>query len=350
MTGGQQRRHDHSYRYAGTIYRCHAPGQSWWSCGSRRRPAVHFGHPERLRSNKAAVRPSQFHAGPHHHSERADHSPRPFYSAGQTAIGNPVLGANGVPLAGGWAISPRTASSPVALTIWCSTADNNQGTVAFVGPVSITARGGNTVANGGLLSANSTVNLSAPYVELGQPFQPPLASSQYDGDLSRGVLPTFGPGQFNVNAPLIDIGNLSLQNIGQATFNAINGDIRGDGTLDVAGAIVMRAGQIYPATEVNFTIAASDYIVGGVTQLGSVTILPGAHPPASAFRRREAQYLWLDHQPGRHAPGPARLDQYRLGWHYWHRSDRPAYRARPSRSRPSRSICCRRQRNLRFRH
>ena len=137
------------------------------------------------------------------------------------------------------------------------------------GPVSIAARGSIVVADGGNLTANSTVNLKAPYVELGQPFvQPGLANT-------FTTAPVYGPGRLSVTAQFIDIGNLALQNIGQATFTAINGDIRGDGTLDVAGNIVMQAGQIYPATGVTFTIASSDYTVGGVTQPGSVTILPG---------------------------------------------------------------------------
>ncbi|HEY3900016.1 MAG TPA: filamentous hemagglutinin family protein [Chthoniobacter sp.] len=200
--------------------------------------------------------------------------PVPFYAAGQTAVGHPVVGANGVALAGGgyFAVDSFLAGGFDNLTLGAA---NNEGMVVFNGPVNITARGSITVATGGLLSANSTVNLSASYVDLGLAFQPPLAQNQIYTPVTVGVLPTFGPGQLSVNAQLIDIGDLSLQNISQATFNAINGDIRGDGTLDVAGAIVMRAGQIYPATEVNFTIDASDYTVGAVTKPGSVTILPG---------------------------------------------------------------------------
>jgi hypothetical protein len=71
---------------------------------------------------------------------------------------------------------------------------------------------------------------------------------------------------------LIDIGNLSLQNIGSARFIADHGDIRGDGTLNVAGSIFLRAAQIYPPTAVTFTIAASDYTIGEETIPGSVTI------------------------------------------------------------------------------
>ena len=85
--------------------------------------------------------------------------------------------------------------------------------------------------------------------------------------------PTYGAASLTVNASLIDIGYLSLQQIGQANFIADNGDIRGDGELDVAGNIYMRAGQIYPPTAVSFTIAAYDYKVGVVTNPGTVTIV-----------------------------------------------------------------------------
>ena len=84
--------------------------------------------------------------------------------------------------------------------------------------------------------------------------------------------PSYGPGKLTILASLIDIGNLSLQSIGEANFIAAGGDIRGDGTLDVAGHITLTAGQIYPPSAVQFTIAAYDYKVDGKNHLGSVTI------------------------------------------------------------------------------
>ena len=72
--------------------------------------------------------------------------------------------------------------------------------------------------------------------------------------------PTYGAGNLTVEATsLIDIGALSLQNIGQANFIANGGDIRGDGILEMAGAMTLRAGQVYPPTAAGFTIAAFDY-------------------------------------------------------------------------------------------
>jgi filamentous hemagglutinin family protein len=192
--------------------------------------------------------------------------------SGPTTIGHPVLDSNGTAFNGSGyiAVSSFAGGGFDTLVLGGST-----GAVAFSGPVSIAARGSITLGNGGLISADSTVNLRAPYVQLGIPFQAPISSDQTNPPLNANLPPKYGPGSLNVTGQLIDVGNLSLQNIGRLTLTAINGDIRGDGTLDVAGNIVMQAGQIYPASAVTFTISAYDYSLGGVTQSGSITILPG---------------------------------------------------------------------------
>lgn len=148
------------------------------------------------------------------------------------------------------------------------------GTVEFAGPVTINARGSLTVAKGGVLFADRTVNLTAPYVALGQAFQtpgtniapfrgvPPEKISEEDFYFK----PTWGTGVLNVTASLIDIGTLSLQNIRLARLHADGGDIRGNGTLNIAGTLDLRAGQIYPTTASTFNIIAYDHIVGGVVQ------------------------------------------------------------------------------------
>src|SRR5262249_41917324 len=80
------------------------------------------------------------------------------------------------------------------------------------------------------------------------------------------------------------IGNLSLQGIGALNLTATNGDIRGDGTLDVAGNISINAVQVYAPSAVAFTIAAYDYVAGGSNQSGSVSFFSsGEHSlPLSA--------------------------------------------------------------------
>ena len=90
---------------------------------------------------------------------------------------------------------------------------------------------------------------------------------------------SYGPGALNVTAQFIDVGNLALLNIGQTNLTAMNGDIRGDGTFNAAGSLVLQAGQVYPATGVTFTIAVADYKVGNVTKPGSVTIMSGDTRP-----------------------------------------------------------------------
>jgi len=150
------------------------------------------------------------------------------------------------------------------------------GTVQFSGPVAITANQSISVGSSGIIYADAAVTLTAPYVDLGQAFEGPLTIAQQAQpvyvDSAGSAIPAaakFGAGSLNVNATsLIDVGNLSLQNIGSVNLTAAGGDIRGDGTFDVSGAINLTAGQIYPTTATTFTIAAYDH--GGVA--GSVTI------------------------------------------------------------------------------
>jgi hypothetical protein len=197
----------------------------------------------------------------------------PFYSQGQTAIGNTVLGAGGTTPSGGHFATESFNQSGFGSLIL-------KGTVEFSGVVSINAPSSISIAGGGVLMADpaaskSSLNLVSPYVDLGAAFQTPVSSQQVQtpafqvGGTAFNFNPVYGSAVLTVvSSDLIDIGNLSLQNIGNANFIANNGDIRGDGTLDVAGDIYMRAGQIYPPTEVSFNIMAYDH--GGVP--GSVSI------------------------------------------------------------------------------
>jgi len=194
----------------------------------------------------------------------------PFYPSGGDAIGHAVVDSHGNPVAptGYFTADDFLSGGFASLTL--------KGSVGFNGPVDINATGTLDIATGGVIAANSRVTLQAPCVELGTPFLPPLAPSQVAAPFvfqggSYYFAPTYGSGALTVIASLIDIGNLSLQGIGNASFIANNGDIRGDGTLDLAGNITMRAGQVYPPTAVTFTIAAFDYTVGAVTHPGTVT-------------------------------------------------------------------------------
>jgi filamentous hemagglutinin family protein len=199
-----------------------------------------------------------------------------FYPAGETAIGHPVLDSNGqlIPGFGHFAADDFQSGGFDSLTL--------KGTVEFQGPVSITANRSITLADAGVIYADSSVYLTAPYISVGMPFQAPQQASQIQTPFQNGegkpflFSPTYGSGNLNLQATtLIDIGDLSLQNIGQASFVVNGGDIRGDGTLEMAGNLTLSAGQIYPPTDVGFTIAAFDYTVNTTIQLGSVTIEGG---------------------------------------------------------------------------
>ncbi|MEQ1853778.1 MAG: hypothetical protein ABMA01_19555, partial [Chthoniobacteraceae bacterium] len=154
---------------------------------------------------------------------------------------------------------------------------NFGGNIEFKGPVSLAVPGSLRVAAGGVMKADSAVTLAGSYVAIGQPFIAPLHPNDdippfQQDPVAPGrafpLAPVFGGGSLTVKADLIDIGNLSLQDIGRATFIADGGDIRGNGTVNIAGDLTLRAAQIYPPTQSVFNLFAYDH---GAT-LGSVTI------------------------------------------------------------------------------
>ncbi len=151
------------------------------------------------------------------------------------------------------------------------------GNIEFKGAVSISAPGTLRVAAGGVIRADADVQLRSSHAVIGQPFLAPAHPNdqifpfQQDPPSPTRALalaPVFGPGSLSVTADLIDIGNLSLQSIGRAAFTAKNGDIRGNGTLSMAGDLILRAGQIYPTSLSTFNVFAYDHAGGE----GSVTI------------------------------------------------------------------------------
>jgi len=195
--------------------------------------------------------------------------PGNFTATGQAAIGLVVTNPSGTEITGGnFAVNDFEQGGFDNLFL--------PGTVQFKGSTSINARGEVAVGNGGFIygdGTKSSIDITASYVVLGQAFQTPQPGAPETSVFTNYVQPTYGLTSLTVTADLIDIGNLSLQDIGNANFIANNGDIRGDGTLDIQGTITMRAGQIYPPTETTFSIAAYDYSVNGATQPGSITII-----------------------------------------------------------------------------
>jgi filamentous hemagglutinin family protein len=163
-----------------------------------------------------------------------------------------------------------------------------QGAVQIQGNVTISAARQITIADGGVLSLVSgpaaagiskpSLSHIAPYVMLGQPFLGPLQSDQSTTPFSQDIVPTHGLGVLSIQAnSLIDVGNLVLQGVNTAILDTgstgtSSGAIRGDGTLDVAGAITLKAGQIYPTTATIFNVIAFDFTSNGSPVAGSVTI------------------------------------------------------------------------------
>ncbi|MCX8493114.1 MAG: filamentous hemagglutinin family protein, partial [Chthoniobacterales bacterium] len=168
------------------------------------------------------------------------------------------------------------------------------GNVAFegLGVVDATLRipGILKVASGGLLRSDGGITLEADSVSLGQPLSVPLIgidranttiiSTSYGLTADQYIALTAGPGSVTVKADQIDIGNLSLQNASKLRLLAQNGSVRGDGTLDLAGDLLIEAGAVYPASGTTFQIFAYDSGVGGspgsikISQTGGVSVSP----------------------------------------------------------------------------
>ena len=142
------------------------------------------------------------------------------------------------------------------------------GNVQFLGDVSLTLPGKLRIASGGVVEATGNVTLNAASIAIGQAFRAPSLPTEVIDLFIRSIFgvgesrfnfaPTNGTGNLTLNSSLIDIGTLSLQNIGTGTFNAPTGDIRGNGTFQAAANLNFTAGQITPTTASPFNIFAYD--------------------------------------------------------------------------------------------
>ena len=197
-------------------------------------------------------------------------------------------------------LSLTVSSNALNQALGLQAAGTGTGALQIQGNVSLAAERQINLADGGVLSlvpagnapvpAPATLTLNAPYIVLGRPFLGPLQSTEQASPFgSVAVAPTYGQGTVTATAAsLIDVGNLVLQGTGTTTLDATkggttNGAIRGDGTLDASGDIVLRAGQIYPPTAVTFNVIAHDYVRDGVTTASTVTIKPAGSVPAAAL-------------------------------------------------------------------
>lgn len=198
----------------------------------------------------------------------------PSYADGQGAIGQPVLTSFGIAATGHGYVAADTLNSGGFDTLTLG------GTVRFEGDVDLTANSCIRLASAGVISGNGAITLSAPSVLIGSYLVPPslpgevISTFQVAG-ASYYFPPTYGSGSLTISATsLIDVGNLSLQGIGGVIMDVSSGDLRGSGTFDMAGDLLIAAGQIYPTAATPFTISVSDY-QDGVTVGGSITTYKG---------------------------------------------------------------------------
>lgn len=203
--------------------------------------------------------------------------PSDFVSRG---LGTPLTDSSGSPLQGigNFTVSTFSAGGFDSLSL--------NGNVAFDGDVSIHTPGSLRVSSGGVISGQGNVSLRSGYVNLGQAFTAPKLATETvilftKSDVSGvttpySFAPTYGDGGLSVDASLVDIGNLSLDGLGTIGINAAGGDIRGNGTLSVAGNLNLKAGQIYPTSAGRFDIFAYDFTSGGQSMQGTVSITGGS--------------------------------------------------------------------------
>ncbi|GEP44332.1 filamentous haemagglutinin family protein [Brevifollis gellanilyticus] len=147
------------------------------------------------------------------------------------------------------------------------------GAVEFSGAVTVNARGSVHLADSGVISANDSVTINSSAASIGADFTPPVRPEDKQAQLPfTNVAPSTGTGKLTVNAKNLEVGTTSLQNIGEATLAADNGDLVGNGIFNIAGRLTLRAGQIHPTTANDFLVVAYDYLSGGSMQQGSITI------------------------------------------------------------------------------
>ena len=195
------------------------------------------------------------------------------------------------------------------------------GNVDFRGDVAIKASGQLRLAGGGMINADGAVSLSAASITVGQPYQAPLNPAdpyqpfrRFDGGTGSTpqlfVAPTSGSGVLTASASHIDAGNLVLGGIGSASLAASGGDLRGYGSVNVAGDLTVQAARIYPTTLGNFDLFAYDNSLSSAA--GSITVLSSGSSgaPLSAGGHLRLMAANIDQRGTLRAP----LGSITLGW------------------------------------
>jgi len=185
----------------------------------------------------------------------------------------------------------------------------------FGGGVSITVPGALDVASGGVIRADDDVSLAARYVKLGQDFRPPLLPADEKIVFTKSdpanpeynFAPTYGVGRLMITAAHIDLGNLSLDGVGRLELNAA-GPIRGNGTVQIAGTMLLQSASVNPVTGAGMGLFAYD---GGGSP-GSISFGRNGNPaaPLSAAGSINVQAALIEQGGVLHAP----FGGITLGW------------------------------------
>jgi filamentous hemagglutinin family protein len=154
----------------------------------------------------------------------------------------------------------------------------------FQGDVSIAVTGSLDVASGGVIRGDGDIRLQSRYLKLGQPFVAPLLPTDIVQLFTKSdptnpeynFAPTPGRGTLAATAEFIDVGTLSFDGLSRVELRAPGGEIRGNGTLQIAGDLVLEAAQVYPTTLSTFSLFAYET----TTSPGSVTFLGSGVPKA----------------------------------------------------------------------
>jgi hypothetical protein len=139
------------------------------------------------------------------------------------------------------------------------------GNIEFQGAINLVVPGTLRIAAGGVIKADTNVAIRSSYLAIGQAFREPenpsdqtyIAYKKSDNSPDP-IQASNGPGNLSLVGSMIDVGTLTLLNTGVASLTAENGDIRGNGKLQIQGNLALRASQIYPTTLSEFSIVAID--------------------------------------------------------------------------------------------
>lgn len=139
------------------------------------------------------------------------------------------------------------------------------GNIEFQGAINLVVPGTLRLAAGGVIKADTNVAIRSSYLAIGQAFREPenpsdqtyIAYKKSDNSPDP-IQASNGPGNLSLVGSMIDVGTLTLLNTGVASLTAENGDIRGNGELQIQGNLALRASQIYPTTLSEFSIVAID--------------------------------------------------------------------------------------------